>query len=57
LDPDTIPMDVYAMEYQTIGRYAVQFLWSDGHYTGLYPYDGLRKACPCPECTAAKQQV
>jgi DUF971 family protein len=57
LDPETIPMDVYAMEYQTIGRYAVQFLWSDGHYTGLYPYDGLRKACPCPECTASKQQA
>ncbi len=55
LDPETIPLDVYAMEHQTIGRYAVQFLWSDGHYTGLYPYDVLRKACPCPECTAAKE--
>ena len=57
LDPGTIPMDVYAMEYQTIGRYAIQFLWSDGHYTGLYPYDVLRKVCPCPECTATRDQV
>ena len=54
LDPEKIPLDVYAMEYQTIGRYAIQFLWSDGHYTGLYPYEGLRKVCPCPECTATQ---
>ena len=56
LDPGTVPEDVYAMEYQTIGRYALQFLWSDGHYTGIYPYEATREACPCPACTAAKKQ-
>ena len=35
-----------------VGRYAVQFVWSDGHQTGYYPYDYLRKICPCAECRA-----
>jgi DUF971 family protein len=35
-----------------MGHYAVQFLWSDGHYTGIYPYEFLRGACPCAECAA-----
>ena len=50
LNPDTVPEDVYAVEYQTVGRYALQFLWSDVHYTGIYPYRVLREICPCPQC-------
>ena len=26
-----------------VGRYAVQIKWSDGHDTGIYTYDYLRK--------------
>jgi DUF971 family protein len=52
LDPATVPEDVYALEYQPVGRYAIQFLWSDAHYTGLYPHDFLRAMCQCPECAA-----
>jgi DUF971 family protein len=26
--------------------------WSDGHHTGIYPWDLLRSLCPCPQCTA-----
>lgn len=33
-----------------VGRYAVQFVWNDGHRTGYYPYDYLRKMCPCQAC-------
>lgn len=29
----------------TIGRYALQFNWSDGHSTGMYHYDRLREIC------------
>jgi ATP-binding protein involved in chromosome partitioning len=29
--------------YETVGRYALQFAWSDGHSTGLYPFETLRK--------------
>ncbi len=35
---------------EEVGHYAVRILWSDGHNTGIYSYDHLRKICPCPEC-------
>jgi DUF971 family protein len=33
-----------------VGAYAVQIVWSDGHDTGIYAFESLRRACPCPEC-------
>ncbi len=42
LDPESVPQDVQAVDYITIGNYAVEFLWSDAHYTGIYTYDFLR---------------
>ena len=50
LDPATVPADLKAEDYLLVGRYAVQFLWSDAHYTGIYPFDMLRSMCPCDEC-------
>jgi DUF971 family protein len=35
-----------------VGRYAIQIDWSDGHTTGIYPFDRLRSLCPCPLCSA-----
>ena len=35
---------------KTVGRYAVQLFWSDGHNTGIYSFDHLRDICPCAEC-------
>ena len=43
IDESTVPEDVYALEYTTVGQYALQFLWSDVHYTGIYTYELLRK--------------
>ena len=54
LDPATVPADIRAEDHLMVGHYAVQFLWSDGHYTGIYPFDALRELCPCDECKAAK---
>ena len=56
LDTDAVPQDVVAVEYMTVGRYALQFLWSDAHYTGIYPYTLLRELCPCPECAGARDE-
>ena len=50
LRPETIPEGVYPTAIHYVGRYALQFVWSDGHDTGFYPYDYLRRVCPCPEC-------
>ncbi len=38
-----VPEDIIAVEYLPVGKYAVQFLWSDGHSTGIYPFDLLLK--------------
>ena len=33
-----------------VGRYALQFNWSDGHSGGIYSWDYLRRHCLCAEC-------
>jgi ATP-binding protein involved in chromosome partitioning len=42
LDPRTVRPDIRADEIALVGRYAVRFRWSDGHATGIYPFDRLR---------------
>ncbi len=43
LDPQTVSEDIKALTFNTVGRYAVQIGWSDGHATGLYGYEYLNK--------------
>lgn len=33
-----------------VGRYALQFAFSDGHKTGIFTWDYLREICPCADC-------
>ena len=42
LDPSSVPADVHPVRIQPVGRYAIQIEWSDGHGTGIYPFDRLR---------------
>ena len=42
LDPASVPADVHPLKIETVGRYAIQIAWSDGHGTGIYPYRRLR---------------
>ncbi len=35
---------------ELVGHYALQFLWSDGHRTGIYSFEYLRRLCPCDDC-------
>src|SRR5579862_6616472 len=35
---------------KSVGNYALQIDFSDGHTTGIYSYDYLRTICPCGEC-------
>lgn len=48
--PGDIPEAVYPTEIQYVGRYALTFVWSDGHSTGIFPFDYLRQICPCDQC-------
>ena len=43
LMPETVAQNLTAIGIYPVGRYALQILWSDGHATGLYGYDLLRK--------------
>jgi DUF971 family protein len=36
-----------------VGRYALSFVWGDGHETGIYAYPYLRQLCQCAGCAAA----
>lgn len=38
------------LDVEPIGNYAVKIYWNDGHSSGLYSYDYLRKICPCAAC-------
>jgi len=52
LDASTIPSDIHVLSITPVGNYALRFDWSDGHNTGIYPYDHLRTLCPCRECVS-----
>lgn len=54
LNPRLVPSDIRALEISLVGRYAVQFRWSDGHSTGIYPFERLRALCPCEACQAGR---
>ena len=50
----SIPKDIRATAYSMVGRYAISFVWSDGHKTGIYPYDYLLRMCECERCRSLK---
>lgn len=55
LDPAGVPGDVRAVALRLVGGYAVQFDWSDGHNSGIYPWELLLGICPCPRCAAGRR--
>lgn len=42
------------LNVEPVGHYAIRIEWSDGHNTGIYSFDHLRKICPCAECRASR---
>jgi DUF971 family protein len=42
---------VKPLEVSSVGKYAIKFKWSDGHESGIYSWDYLRRVCRCPACT------
>lgn len=33
-----------------VGKYALRFKWNDGHDSGIYSWDYLRRVCQCTLC-------
>lgn len=46
----SIPLTLERVDVGTVGNYALHFAWSDGHSTGIYTFDHLRRICPCAQC-------
>jgi DUF971 family protein len=55
LKADDVPMLIMLRDIESVGRYALQFKWSDGHDTGIYSYQLLRRLCQCELCQPIKQ--
>jgi ATP-binding protein involved in chromosome partitioning len=54
LDPASVPEDVAISTMDFVGRYALAFVFSDGHPHGIYSFQFLRAMCPCAECVAQR---
>jgi DUF971 family protein len=50
-----IPEDIRILERKPVGRYGLQFVWSDGHSTGIYTFQQLRQQCQCRTCVAGTE--
>ena len=35
--------NLYLVDIQRVGRYAVRLVWNDGHRTGIYTFEFLRE--------------
>ena len=44
------------VEVTPVGKYAVRFKWNDGHESGIYSFDYLRRMCLCDECLAMREE-
>jgi DUF971 family protein len=47
---ESIPSDIRPVRLSPVGQYALHIEWSDGHTTGIYPFELLRSLCPCEVC-------
>ena len=45
LKPDSISDEIEINDVTVVGRYALNFRWSDGHETGIYSFQYLRDLC------------
>ncbi len=41
------------LEVTPVGKYALRFRWNDGHESGIYSWEFLRRVCQCAQCTPA----
>ncbi len=56
-EPPSSPFQMFKpalkmLNVEAVGHYAIKIDWSDGHNTGIYSFDHLRKICACAECKA-----
>jgi DUF971 family protein len=45
LQPEAVSPELTIVDLSLVGRYALNFRWSDGHETGIYSFKYLRELC------------
>lgn len=45
------------VEVTPVGKYALKFKWNDGHESGIYSWEYLRRVCQCSECRASASRA
>lgn len=50
--PQSNPFQMYKpvlkmLNVEPVGNYAIRISWSDGHNTGIYSWEHLKRICPC----------
>jgi DUF971 family protein len=48
--PQYGPASFQLMTWQYVGGYALAIQWGDGHSSGIYSFDYLRRLCGCDAC-------
>ena len=57
LAPGALPMfkeKARPTHAEPVGRYAIRFVWNDGHELGIYSWPFLREHCPCELCRGVR---
>ncbi len=55
-NPELTEPQTQLVDLRLVGNYALAPVWGDGHDTGYYTFESLRENCPCPICSAAREQ-
>ena len=60
--PETSPFPMFKpalkmLSVEPVGNYAVRLHWNDGHNSGIYSWEHLRKICPCEECKNRRRDL
>ncbi len=42
-------------EVTKVGKYALRFKWNDGHESGIYSWEYLRRVCQCVLCVGTRE--
>ena len=48
--PGMLPQTITPVFIDSVGQYGLTIKWSDGHATGIYTFDYLRRLCQCTLC-------
>ena len=54
-DPTLSEEQVELADLSLTGNYALQPVWADGHSSGFYSFEHLRRNCACPADTARRE--